>query len=403
MNNVACTIVSKNYIAYAKTWAKSMRDSNPGIKLYVLIVDRVSDTDTFLHDPNYETIAVEDLGIERFESISFKYSILELNTNVKPAFLIHLIKNKGADNVLYFDPDIYVFENLDFIYAELKDAAYALTPHILFPIEDTMRPSEQDHLRTGIFNLGFIAVSSAPDALELLAWWSRKCLHLAYNDNRDGLFVDQKWLDLAPALFPRLKIIRDEGCNVAYWNLQERRIEPSSTAGRYRVNKKAALTFFHFSGLVLEDLNCISKHQDRLTLHERPELTSLFRQYADRLIQNGHPQHAGLEYTFGRFSNGNLISDLARRIYSTSEHLEDRKCDPFNEDSAFYQSQVENKTLFSQSLPLGQNTRTYNRRSLSVQVINFAFKIARKLLGPDRYWQLCKYLAFYSVLRNQKG
>ena len=36
------------------------------------------------------------------------------------------------------------------------------------------------------------------------------------------MHYDQRWLDLVPALFDDVHIVRDPGCNVAYWNLPER-------------------------------------------------------------------------------------------------------------------------------------------------------------------------------------
>ena len=401
MKLAACTIVSKNYIAYAKTWAQSMRLNSPNIELFVLIVDKILEADSFLYGDDYKIIGVQELGIERFDSISFKYSILELNTNVKPSFLRYLINTKGAKKVIYFDPDIYVYGNTSWIYDLLDDHSFALTPHILLPIKDSRRPSEQDHLRTGVFNLGFIAVGSDDQSMEMLEWWSDRCLNLAYNDNRDGIFVDQKWLDLAPGLFSRCKIIRDVGCNVAYWNLQER-VLGFNMEGVLLVNGDTKLTFFHFSGLVASNLNAISKHQDRFTLECRPDLVKIFSSYWADLCKNGYERHIKIKYTFGTFSNGKGISDLARRIYSISTYLNDETCNPFDVKSRFYRRNFWRNVLISQSLNLSLNSRTYSRLSLSVIAINKIFGLVKFILGPDRYWQFCKYLSYISVLRNQK-
>lgn len=400
MKCVACTIVSKNYIAYAKTWAESMRLSNPGVVLFVLIVDKLCKEDGFLYSPDYNVVGVQELGIDRFDSVSFKYSILELNTNVKPSFLQFLIREKNAEKVIYFDPDIYVYGDISHIFRSLDESSFLLTPHILTPIKDSHRPSEQDHLRAGIFNLGFIAVGSDEQAMSMLGWWSKSCLGLAFNDNRDGLFVDQKWLDLAPALFSRCKILRDFGCNVAYWNLHERELSVNS-GGELIVNGGVRLTFFHFSGLVLSNLSMISKHQDRFTLSVREDLQAIFSSYAQSLCKNGHERFRALEYSFGIYDNGKRISDLARRLYAVSEYALDETCNPFEVKSSFCQRYKGLNVLESQSLDLSQNSRTYSRTSLSVTIVNKSFSVLRFFLGPDRYWQFCKYLSYYSIIRNQ--
>ena len=41
----------------------------------------------------------------------------------------------------------------------------------------------------------------------------------------EGLFVDQRWVDLVPALFDDYVVMKRAGLNVAYWNLHERSIE----------------------------------------------------------------------------------------------------------------------------------------------------------------------------------
>ena len=41
----------------------------------------------------------------------------------------------------------------------------------------------------------------------------------------EGLFVDQKWIDLVPGFYPDVGIIHHPGYNVAYWNLHCRRVE----------------------------------------------------------------------------------------------------------------------------------------------------------------------------------
>ena len=62
-----------------------------------------------------------------------------------------------------------------------------------------------------------------------------------------GLFVDQIWLNYAPLYYDRVFIIRHLGYNIAYWNFHERSIE--QMGGRWFVNKKFPLKFFHFSGI----------------------------------------------------------------------------------------------------------------------------------------------------------
>ncbi len=55
----------------------------------------------------FELVLVEELDIPNFDSIAFKYGILELNTNVKPTFLKKILA-EGVDQMIYFDPEIFI-------------------------------------------------------------------------------------------------------------------------------------------------------------------------------------------------------------------------------------------------------------------------------------------------------
>ncbi len=99
--------------------------------------------------------------------------------------------------------------------------------------------------------------------MQLLDWWSERLATDCLVAPERGYFVDQRWMDLAPGLIPRLAILRDEGYNVAYWNLPSR--EVTRDGERYTVNGRP-LRFFHFSGYDPDHPDRLSKHQDRIDL-----------------------------------------------------------------------------------------------------------------------------------------
>jgi hypothetical protein len=222
MKRIACTIVSANYLHFGWTLAESFLKLHPDDEFHLLLVDRMPE-DFTSRDSRVHLHEVEKLGLPAFRSLAFKFDILELNTGVKPSFLKHLFA-LGADKVIYFDPDIYVFSSVELIYEALESASIVLTPHILSPTPDAEHVYEKGMLRTGVFNLGFVAVSNSSQGLSFLDWWEERCLKFGFHDLWAGLFVDQKWVDLAPCLFDEVCILRHAGCNVAYWNLQERSV-----------------------------------------------------------------------------------------------------------------------------------------------------------------------------------
>jgi len=276
----------------------------------VLIVDEPHPRVDYAAQP-FETLFAADLGVPGFENFALRYSILELNTAVKPYLLAHLGEQHGCRRLCYFDPDILVVGELSALYHHLDQAPAVLTPHILEPLEDGFKPGERDLLLSGVYNLGFLGLRLDAQTRSFLGWWQRKlhghCLHRV----ADGLFVDQRWMDFAPAFLPDVKILRDPGYNVAYWNLAHRRLRRQD--GEWQVGG-ASLRFFHFSGYDCRRPDEISKHQDRYTFADRPDLKALFDEYRRRLEAEGFLDWVDLPYAYGRFDNGVPIPDAARRL-----------------------------------------------------------------------------------------
>jgi lipopolysaccharide biosynthesis glycosyltransferase len=399
MFNVAFTIVSRNYFAYARTLGASLTASNPSISFHVLVVDR-KDPAFAAKNADLRITWVEDLDIPNFEHVALKYDILELNTNVKPTFVQRLLQS--YDKVIYLDPDIFVYSSLQPIYDLLDEHGVVLTPHITRPIDDDRLPSEQEFMTSGIYNLGFAAFNSSPEAAELLAWWERRCLNLAYNEQAQGLFVDQKWMDFAPSLCPTTAILREPQYNMAYWNMHERQISWSD--GVPYANGRA-LVFFHFSGLPPEGDDRVSKYQTRYSLGQRPDLAPLFEEYRKRLTNNGHSEYLKLPYGFATFSDGTPLNNVARRVAASSPTF-DQAASPFNVEGSLF------KTLkASRLLPAGKSgalpTRPLTARAADIEsarlerITVVALRMLIRIFGPLRYERLMRYATRMANLRRQ--
>ena len=188
-HTAACTIISKNYISFARVLAASFRAQHPEAEFYVLLVDRVDG----YFDPNAEPftlVCIDELDIPDRNRFYFQYRLIELNTAVKPYFLEHLLRAYGIAKVLYLDPDILVMNSLRGLYAVLDDYNIVLTPHITLPIKDEYRPSEVDIMRVGTHNLGFIGVRNTPGSLGMLRWWQERLFDKCFVALERGLFID---------------------------------------------------------------------------------------------------------------------------------------------------------------------------------------------------------------------
>ena len=396
MRRVACTIVSANYLHFGWTLAESFFRFHPDDEFYLLLVDRLPE-DFVSRNPAVHVVEVEKLGLPGFRALAFKYNILELNTAVKPSFLKYLFE-KGADKVIYFDPDIYLFDSLEVIYDALDTASAVLTPHLLSPTPDPEHVYENDLLVTGVFNLGFVAVSNSSQGRRFLDWWEERCLQFGFEDLRCGLFVDQKWLIHAPCFFDNIHILRHAGCNVAYWNLYERAL--SETAEGYVVNGHSPLVFFHFSGYKPSMPNELSTKL-RVKQEIDPALRQLLLLYGDRLKANGADFYRKYPYAYGHFSDGSPVTTLVRRLYSVTMDQWGID-DPFDATASFYKAAKKAGVLSKQDQSGQFSSNNLPRHDWRVKAINRFLFFLPRVIGGDRYTLLMKYLSFITILRHQR-
>jgi glycosyltransferase involved in cell wall biosynthesis len=308
---VACTIVARNYLPYARVLAQTLRAAHPDILIAVLIIDgdaEPSDAALF-HSLSFANL-VSDAG-ER-QRLAFMYDVKELSTALKPLLLTHLLR-EGAEAVVYFDPDIQIFASVGDLWELARKEGIVLTPHLLEPIpEDGLGINDLYVLQAGTYNLGFIGLG--PDTQDFLDWWSGRLRRHCVSAPEVGLFVDQRWIDFVPSLFPRHAVLRDPGCNVAYWNLHERDV--SLAEGGFKVNGRP-LRFFHFSGLDAHTPHLLSKHQGvnpRILLSERAVVRDLCEAYICRLRSCGL-QPVPMTYKYSALSDGTPIDLCMRRLY----------------------------------------------------------------------------------------
>lgn len=307
----ACTIIARNYLPFARALAESLRLWEPDVRLSVLVLDAPADMD--LAGEAFDLVRPEDLDLDRtrFHQMAMIYDVTELSTALKPWLLTALL-DRGANPVVYLDPDIYLYGHLTGVAERAAQTALLLTPHMTSPVSlDSAGVREVHVLRTGGFNLGFIAVSQA--SLPFLDWWKERLERHCIRDVNNSLFVDQRWIDMAIHYF-LYDVIRDTSFNVAYWNLPTRDLTVRD--GSYYVDG-SPLTFFHFSGFDPHSPLEITTHWPAFTRHPPPQsevVVQVLQGYADRLKALGLDEWL-TPYGFGRSSSGLRLDLYLRRAY----------------------------------------------------------------------------------------
>ncbi|HEY4900952.1 MAG TPA: glycosyltransferase family 4 protein [Terriglobales bacterium] len=308
-----CTIIAKNYLPMARVLAESWNKFHPDAPFFVLLLD--SPEGFFCPDnEEFRTIQISELAIPNLHGFLFKYAILEASTAAKPYLLRYLFAAYSIEKLLYLDPDIQLMGPLDDLSAALDESNILLTPHLTAPMPlDGVRPTDHDILQAGTYNLGFLGLREGEASRSLLDWWCDKVYHECLVAFEKNLFVDQRWMDLVPGMFNGVRIWREPGYNIAYWNLHERQVSTRSEI--VTVNGRPAY-FFHYSGFNPDEPRKISKHQTRFKkMSDIGDARHLYARYRQLLIKKGWNEAKKWKYDYNFFENGVPIPSAARRYY----------------------------------------------------------------------------------------
>lgn len=294
--NAIYTICTYNHIARAFSLADSVYQYSPETHFIICLIDKIADDIELPHGT--ELITAEDMQLSFLDEMCTKYSTLELNSALKPYFASFIFEKKqNLEQLIFLDSDILLFDDLKPVYDSLIKSSIILTPHSLSTIPEGYDFDDRIFLRSGLYNAGFFALKRDSYAFSFLEWWMRKLRNECFFDSKRGMFAEQLWLNLVPLYFEGVHILKHAGCNVAYWNLHERRID--QIEGRYFINGTQPLIFFHFSGASIKCLeeNNLSEHQKRYTFTNRPDVLPLFRLYIESLKKHSFEKFSQY-YTF---------------------------------------------------------------------------------------------------------
>ena len=326
------TSAAVNYIGKVRALFHSVRRHHPEFVCHFLAAEdrRLTSHCLRLEDEPFHDIAyASDLPACATRGWAFAHTLVELATAIKPFYALELLQRDDCEAVIYLDPDIVVFSRLDDVVAALRRASIALTPHLVCP--ETTREGVLDNeicaLKHGVFNLGFLGLSQSPEAVRFVEWWRDRAREYCVDDLAAGLFTDQKWIDLAPAFFDSVAVLRTDRLNVAPWNISQRRVSGSFEDG-FSVGGKP-LGFYHFTGFDS------GAHEGMIQKYAPSNLTikgliDWYKRHTANLGRGTFPP-----WSFGAFDNGTPIAKIERRMYRLRTDLRDAFPDPFATNAAF--------------------------------------------------------------------
>ncbi|MDB5476428.1 MAG: hypothetical protein JWP49_1939 [Phenylobacterium sp.] len=326
-----------SYLNRARVLFQTLRRFHPDWELVALITDKPPQG--FKFDPAKEpfdrVVWAQDLGIADFQGWLFKHDVVEVCTAVKGPF-IHQACSSGAEVAIYLDPDTALFETLDPLLDLLQDHDILLTPHLIDPNDDPASIADNDlsASRTGIFNLGFVAIRTNGEGARFAKWWNDRLLSYCYDDMPAGLFVDQRWCDHVPALFDKVKVVRDPGYNVASWNLSKRTVAVQKD-GRITVNG-SPLRFWHFTKLgPLGDVMTKKYAGQNFPVYE---IWGWYKRQVAAATDAAIPQRW---WAYDSYADGTAIEKPQRVLYRQRTDLQAAYPDPFAAGPGSYKQWLE--------------------------------------------------------------
>ncbi|CAH8295337.1 hypothetical protein EV196_10874 [Mariniflexile fucanivorans] len=294
----AFTICANNYLAHAKTLAVSFKKHHHNKRFTIAILDAPYSTIDYNDLGADEVLWIPTLFKDLIDSLQYKYGIAELCTVVKPELFKYFF-NQGYEKLLYIDPDIKVFSPFKEVFSALETHQMVLTPHICSPTGEVGHPQDKDLMRTGIYNLGFLAVNNTPEILSFIMWWGKRVKTYGYHDLSKGYFYDQIWLGYGPAFLDKVYVLRHLGYNVANWNLHERQI--LKLADTYYVNtENTALRFFHYSHYKIENEPLLASYNKNFNLENRLDIVPIFNLYKACLKANNYVRLKQVNFVYGK-------------------------------------------------------------------------------------------------------
>jgi len=332
---IAFTSICSNYIPKAKILAASLKKYENKLKFILCLTEREINKEAKKFKFFDHIVLSKDLGFRNFERFIFKHSIVEAATSIKGQLFKYLLKKYPYEETfVFFDPDIIILSELKELKEALQNSNIVLVPHLTIPENkdtlletlDAVKDNELCALKHGVYNLGFLAIKRSYKSNKLIEWWSSRLDMFCYDDIPNGIFVDQRWMDLAPCFFDVL-ILKHPGYDIAPWNLSMRKVTFKNN--KYYSNDKP-IRFFHFSGF---DSGANEGMIRKYVKEEKNPVFKLRDEYIRLLNYYKQNEIGKLDWEYDFYKSGEKIDPNIRVIYRDNLRLQELIENPFLESN----------------------------------------------------------------------
>jgi lipopolysaccharide biosynthesis glycosyltransferase len=204
---VIFTIVDKFHKKEAYICLKNAMKYNKNCDFRAIILDEDINYDINFKNINFITFENKN------EIIYTKYHSQKdsLRWSLKPLLISKLLEE--YDKVIYLDSDILFVNPWAFLFDDINGVLLTKHNRSLNPMGKEYAANFTD----GFFNAGFIGASKS--GLEAINWWKSAVEWKCEKNTTEGLWDDQKYLDIMALAFNEtVSICKHNGCNIAAWN-----------------------------------------------------------------------------------------------------------------------------------------------------------------------------------------
>lgn len=321
---IICTVTSLNNLYRAKVMANSVREHHPEAKIIVCLVEKEYPPDI---PAGYfdEIILARHLNIPSFPNFMFKYWIYEGVTALKPFIIQYAIgKYDDEENFVFLDTDIRIYHPLDELLSLLDSHRIVLTAQQLEAESCWPRI-----IRLGVYNTGVFALRRSGEAEQFINWWSERLYTYCYSD--EPHYVDQRWVDLAPAYFETF-IMKHPGYNAAAWSIHEQQRRQVYFHDNRPYIEGFPLCCFHYSGMSGFLRHCM----DQVYPERQGAMYELLGAYKRELTEEGGAEAEGIPWSYDYFSSGERIWDITRQKCKSNPSLLSKFVDPYGSGNNSY-------------------------------------------------------------------
>lgn len=280
---VICSLSTKSHLPLMRTLTASVRRHFSG-KVYLLLID--SDDESLIPEDATLVRLHDIIAPSAWAEMVERYNILEQCCVLKPYLMRFLARTVNCP-IIYLDADTYLLAPLDPLLPARPNFSVLLTPHLVFPFTGERHAQEIGMLRAGVYNAGLVGVGAGSEGVRFLDWWLDRSSKYAYDAQEQGIFTDQRWLDLVPSLFRNVHVSRETGLNVGHWRAGSEADFGEDPLGRLTFCREL-VTLIHMSGFKPNRPDRLAQHLPT-AVSGSSALGRFLRKYAFELTKNKLP------------------------------------------------------------------------------------------------------------------